>query len=59
MYILTEYDSNGIYYLHASKGIYDNITMTKDRFGPISNSNLVNPYVIELSKTNIQQGKYE
>jgi hypothetical protein len=59
LYILTECDSNGNYYLHASKGIYDGLTMTKDKFGPISNSNLVNPHKIELSESDIQQGKYE
>ncbi len=59
LYILTECDSNGNYYLHASKGIYDGITMSKDRFGPIPNSNLVNPLEIQLSKNDMQQGKYE
>lgn len=58
-YILTECDANGNYYLHASKGIYDNKTMITNRFGPIPNSNLVNPYKISLTDDDIQQGKYE
>ncbi len=33
--------------------------MKKDKFGPIPNSNLVNPHKIELSKTDIKQGKFE
>jgi hypothetical protein len=59
LYVLTECDTNGNYYLHASKGIYDNNTILEDKFGPIPNSNLVNPYVVKLSQNDIQQGKYE
>jgi hypothetical protein len=59
LYILTECDSNGNYYLHASKGIYDNKTTMIDKFSPIPNSNLVNPFEIKLSENDIQQGKYE
>ncbi len=59
LYILTECDTNGNYYLHASKGIYDSITKPENRFGPIANSNLVNPCKIQLSGTDIQQGKYK
>jgi hypothetical protein len=33
--------------------------MTADKFGPISNSNLVNPFVIDLSQDDIRQGEYE
>ncbi|UJR09698.1 hypothetical protein I4U23_013929 [Adineta vaga] len=59
LYVLTECDSSGTFYRHASKGIYDNVNKLHDRFAPIENSNLVNPDVIYLSSDQIQQGQYE
>ncbi|CAF0981817.1 unnamed protein product [Adineta ricciae] len=58
-YVLTERDQHGQQYIHASKGIYDNETESQDRFGPILNSNAVNPYVVELNENQIQQEQYE
>jgi hypothetical protein len=33
--------------------------MVKDKFGPIPNSTLVNPHKIELTKSDIKEGKFE
>jgi hypothetical protein len=58
-YILTEADADGKYYIHASKGIFNNCTKTKDKLGSIPDTQLVNPYVIKLSQDEIRDGRYE
>ncbi|CAF3395796.1 unnamed protein product [Rotaria sp. Silwood1] len=59
IYILTEADANSIHYLHASKGIFDNITKPEDKFGIILTTELVNPYVVQLSQSELRDGKFE
>jgi hypothetical protein len=59
IYILTEADKNDIYYIHASKGIFDNSAKNEDKFGIIPNTELVNPYVVKLSLDDIRDGRYE
>ncbi|CAF2772898.1 unnamed protein product [Rotaria sp. Silwood2] len=59
IYVLTEADVNDIHYLHASKGIFDNYTKAQDKFGIIPHTELVNPYVVQLSQDELRDGKYE
>jgi len=48
--------------LHASKGIYVHeaeCTKREDEFGMIKNTKSFNPYVVELSEDNLQDGIYQ
>ncbi|CAF1424765.1 unnamed protein product [Adineta steineri] len=59
VYVLTEADSNGIHYIHASKGIFDNCTKAIEKFGIIPNTEIVNPYTISLAQNDLRDEKYE
>ncbi|CAF0790276.1 unnamed protein product [Rotaria sordida] len=59
IYILTEADVNGMHYLHASKGIFDNYAKVQNKFGIIPNTDLVNPHIVQLCQNDLRDGIYE